>query len=154
VRPSVAKVENTRAPSSFTPEQAAEVIREATELSLQNTRGSDAHLAYDDVLTMAKELGLDQAALDQALQVRERKEAEQKRLAAEDRAQRDRTQLRLGRFLNHVGSYATVVGGLALLNLVTGGRWWVKDVAFWWGFGLAMHGFGTLRRVLRDTARR
>jgi hypothetical protein len=60
---------------------------------------------------------------------------------ADIRAVRRRVRKRLD-FYRHFVTYATVVGGLALLDWATGGGWWVQWLAIIWGAFLAMQFFG------------
>lgn len=50
----------------------------------------------------------------------------------EYRAIRRRVRQRL-EFVRHLATFAFVVGGLALLDWITGGGWWVQWVAGIWG---------------------
>ena len=50
---------------------------------------------------------------------------------------RRRVRRRL-RFYRNVASFALIVGGLALIDFVTGGGWWVQWVAIIWGGFLAL----------------
>ena len=44
-------------------------------------------------------------------------------------------------FYLHLGQYVVVVGGLAVVNLLTSPQyWWVAWVAFGWGSGVLFHG--------------
>ena len=122
-------------PERFSPEEAAEIIRDATEVSLQSG-GRD--LTREDLLSMARELGLDAASVDRALETREKR----------------RTQGKLRRGLlvglaSHLGTYAIVISGLALLDIAGGPGWWVQWPAIGWGIGVGSHTLGTIIALLR-----
>ena len=84
---------------------------------------------------------------------------------AEYRAVRRRVRRRL-EFYRHVATFAMIVGGLALINWLTGGSWWVAWVAGIWGAILLLQFFSTFvspmlwgreveeRMVRRELARR
>lgn len=61
---------------------------------------------------------------------------------AEYRMIRRRVRQRL-EFIRHAATYAFVVGGLALLDGLTGGDWWVQWVAAIWGAILLLQFFTT-----------
>lgn len=61
---------------------------------------------------------------------------------AEVRRIRRRVRRRLD-FYRHIGTYAVVVGGMALLDGLTGGGWWVQWVAIIWGAFLALQFMST-----------
>jgi hypothetical protein len=56
------------------------------------------------------------------------------------RAVRRRVRQRLD-FYRHVVTFAFVVGGLAVIDWLTGGDWWVQWVAAIWGAVLVLQGF-------------
>ena len=60
---------------------------------------------------------------------------------AEERRIRRRIRRRLD-FYRHVATYAVVVGGLALIDWLTGGGWWVQWVAGIWGAVLVLQFIG------------
>ena len=83
----------------------------------------------------------------------------------EYRAVRRRVRRRLD-FYRHVATYVLIVGGLALIDWLTGGGWWVRWVAGIWGAILVLQFFSTFvspllwgreveeRMVRRELARR
>lgn len=128
--------EQTRTqPQRFSEDDAAEIIRDATELSLGARK---AELTREDLVSMAKELGLDEASVEAALELRKKRAA---------RA-RFRRNMSLG-LVSHVGSYAAVIGGLFLLDLAGGPGWWVQWPAIGWGIGLATHVMGTAIAMIK-----
>lgn len=84
---------------------------------------------------------------------------------AELRRIRRRVRQRLD-FFRHVVTFAVIVGGLALIDYLTGGGWWVQWVAGIWGAILVMQFIGAFvspmlwgreveeRMVRRELARR
>jgi hypothetical protein len=121
-------------PERFSQEEVAEIIRDATEVSLQS---GGRELTREDLLSMAHELGVDAASVERALEVREERRAQSK--------------LRRG-MGSHVGTYAVVIGGLTLLDIAGGPGWWVQWPAIGWGIGLASHTLGTVVALLRRDA--
>src|SRR5262245_59791960 len=93
-------------PPSLTPDEAAEVIRHASELSLKN---QDRQLSREDLLVMAKDLGISPESLDAALAARKQRQQ-----------QRSRLRGHLAKLANHATSYVVTVGGLAILDWMTG----------------------------------
>ena len=61
---------------------------------------------------------------------------------AEYRAVRRRIRRRLELY-RHVATYAFIVGGLALIDWLTGGGWWVQWLAAIWGAILLLQLFST-----------
>lgn len=60
--------------------------------------------------------------------------------AAYQRARRKVGQIK--GFYIHATVFCIVIGGLFLINLMTGSPWWFYWPALGWGIGLAFHGFG------------
>jgi hypothetical protein len=50
-------------------------------------------------------------------------------------------------FYIHLFIFAAVVGGLFLVNVGTGGAWWVQWVFFGWGIGMVAHAIATFWRT-------
>jgi fatty acid desaturase len=55
-------------------------------------------------------------------------------------------------FYIHLAVYALVLAGLAVVNLLSGGSWWVLWVAFGWGIGVLAHGLAVSRRTSQALA--
>ena len=75
--------------------------------------------------------------------------------ATADEARRERARRRVAAlkgFYIHLTVFVLVVAGLAVVNLLTGGSWWVLWVAFGWGIGLLAHGLGVSARTSRAIA--
>jgi fatty acid desaturase len=56
-------------------------------------------------------------------------------------------------FYIHLFVFAMVMAGLAIINLATGGPWWVLWVLLGWGIGVIAHAltvFGHTSRLLAD----
>ena len=56
-------------------------------------------------------------------------------------------------FYIHLFVFAMVVAGLAIINLATGGPWWVLWVLLGWGIGILAHAltvFGRTSRLVAD----
>jgi hypothetical protein len=126
-------------PTRFSQEEAADIIREATTRSLSGD--VERPLTREDVLAMAREMGLSEAAVEAAL-------------ASRTRRKEDRLKVRkaLTDLATHGVSYTIVLGGLTLMDLLGGPGWWVQWPAIGWGMGLAFHAAGTLFSVLNKDA--
>jgi hypothetical protein len=78
--------------------------------------------------------------------------SEQERLA-----QAKRRLAALKAFYIHLFVFAMVLAGLAIVNLATGGPWWVLWVLLGWGIGVLAHAvtvFGPTSHVIADWERR
>jgi 2TM domain len=122
-------------PDRFSQEEAAEIIREATEVSL---KGGHRELTREDLVSMARELGVDETSVEQALEAREKRKA----------VARIRRGILIG-LGSHLSSYVVVIGGLTLLDLATGPGWWVQWPAIGWGIGVASHTLASVMALLR-----
>ncbi|MFP2906935.1 2TM domain-containing protein [Pyxidicoccus sp. 3LFB2] len=128
-------------PTRFSQEEAADIIREATTRSLSGD--VERPLTREDVLAMAKEMGLSEAAVEAALASRGRK-----------REDRRRVREAVTSLAMHGLSYTIVLGGLTFMDLFDGPGWWVQFPAIGWGMGLAFHAVGALAVVLKKGAPR
>ncbi|MCE9669718.1 2TM domain-containing protein [Myxococcus stipitatus] len=120
------------APARFSEREAADIIRDASTRSLAE-RETDRSLTREDLLAMAREMGVSESALKDALAARARK--------AKFRRQTHRALFGLA---THGLSYTIVMGGLTLIDLTTGPEWFVQFPAISWGIGLAFHAMATL----------
>ncbi|MFP2962050.1 2TM domain-containing protein [Myxococcus sp. 1LA] len=127
------------APPSFSQEEAAEIIREATTRALAG-KDVDRALTREDLLAMAREMGVSEAAVESVIAGR----------AGRDKAKRRLRRAYLG-LASHATSYTIVIGGLTLIDLASGSAWWVQYPAIGWGMGLAFHAMGTLSAALRQS---
>ena len=55
-------------------------------------------------------------------------------------------------FYIHLFAYLSVVIGLLLVNVLTGGDWWVQWVFFGWGIGIIAHALAVFARTPRVIA--
>jgi len=133
----MANTQQRGAPPSFSQEEAADIIREATARALSG-KAPDQALTQEDLLAMAREMGVSESAVQSVLA---------------SRVGRDKVKRRLRRaylaLASHATSYTIVIGGLTLIDLVSGPGWWVQYPAIGWGMGLAFHAMGTLLEVFR-----
>lgn len=125
----------TRQAQQLTPDEAAELIREATRIQHR----SAPTLSHEDVHAMAKELGLTPESIDRALAARAQRQ---------QKTARSRKAIRA--LFRHTTSFVTTLTGLTLLDYVTGPGWWVHFVAIPWGVGLAFHALSTVERVANE----
>lgn len=128
-------------PTRFSQEEAADIIREATTRSLSGD--VERPLSREDVLAMAREMGLSDASVETALASRAGKQQEQARV-----------RRAIAALASHGLSYTIVIGGLTFMDLFGGPGWWVQWPAIGWGMGLAFHAAGTLFAVLNKDAPR
>ncbi len=128
-------------PPRFTQAEAAEIIREATSRMLSPEGGRE--LTREELLTMARELGVSEEAVNQALAARAWKQKKNKR---------GRGAL-IG-LLAHGMSYCIVMGGLTIIDVTTGPGWWVQWPAVGWGMGLAFHIMGLILARLRHSEKK
>ncbi|AEI64069.1 2TM domain-containing protein [Corallococcus macrosporus] len=126
------------APPSFSQDEAAEIIREATTRALAG-KDVDRALTREDLLAMAREMGVSESAVESVIAAR----------AGRDKAKRRMRRAYLG-LVSHATSYTIVIGGLTLIDLASGPAWWVQYPAIGWGMGLAFHAMGTLSAALRQ----
>lgn len=125
-------------PPRFTQSEAAELIREATSHMLAT--GEERQLTKEELVAMARELGVSESALEQALVTRARRQQQERRWR----------YARLG-LAAHGASYALVTGGLVLIDYMSGPNWWVQWPALGWGMGLAFHTLGmSLARLFKS----
>ena len=76
-------------------------------------------------------------------------------LSAEREAKLERAKRRVAEikgFYIHLIIFALVVGGLFVVNLLSGGPWWVAWILFGWGVGIIAHGIAVLAHGSRTVA--
>lgn len=129
------------APPSFSQNEAADIIREATARALAG-KDVDRSLTREDLLAMAREMGVSEAAVESVISAR----------AGRDKAQRRMRTAYMG-LASHATSYTIVMGGLTLIDLFSGPGWWVQYPAIGWGMGLAFHAMGTLMAAFNHADR-
>ena len=122
---------------TFSPEEVSEIIDTATRLQqLSDHNGSFGELTIGQLHDIAQELGIDEGVLREAVKAGDRG-AKVERRAARRRA----------RWLRHVGVFAVAIGGLALIDLVSGGGFsWFFYPAIVWGVGLGVHTLSAFQR--------
>lgn len=128
-------------PPRFTQAEAAEIIREATTHML--SRKGERQLTREELLAMARELGISEEAVEQALAVRAQQPPKVKAPMLSRGA--------LIGLVAHGMSYSIVIGGLTLIDYLGGPGWWVKWPAIGWGMGLAFHAMGLFLAYLKRT---
>src|SRR5688500_9166126 len=72
-------------------------------------------------------------------------------------AQAKRRVAALKGFYMHLFVFAMVLAGLAIINLATGGPWWVLWVLLGWGIGILAHAvtvFGRTSQLIADWEQR
>lgn len=118
----------------YSDDEVEAILRRALEQQLDDEDG----FARDEVVAAAREVGLDEGAIDRAIH-----EIESER---DDEALRARL-LRNEResWLRHFVTYLVIIGGLVGMHLLGFVGAWVAWAAFGWGIGLAMHTFKAFR---------
>ena len=117
---------STLASRKYTSDEISRIIRRALKLKNDDT------MSHQDLLDLAKELGLDSQTVETAV------EEEQKEFEME-RDQKSRLDRRKAGFKRHLWSYIIVIGALMLINIFTRGSWWFQWPALGWGIGLAFN---------------
>lgn len=112
----------------FSSDELADIIRMAARH--QSSRPSKNKVTYDEMLTVGRELGIDPSNLEEAAaDISLRRQAKQRRIR------------RKMKFLHHLSVYASVIGGLFLLNMLTSpGKLWFLFPAVAWGIPVAIQG--------------
>ena len=95
-------------------------------------KNHDDLISHQDLMDMARELGLDAETIEAA--VREEAAAAQQQAAHAARRGHRKTA-----FHKHLWSYIIVMTALLLINLLTPGPWWFQWPAIGWGIGLAFN---------------
>lgn len=124
-------------PAHFTEAEAADIIREASTHALRG-QSRERTLTREEVLAMAREMGLSEASVEAALAGRDHKDQDRQKLRKE-----------LLGLATHGFSYTLVMGGLTLINLFSDPTWWVQWPAVGWGIGLAFHALGVTMGMAR-----
>ncbi|MDY7230156.1 2TM domain-containing protein [Hyalangium rubrum] len=128
-------------PSRFTQAEVAEIIREATSHML--SAQGDRQLTREELLAMARELGVSEEAVEQVLAARAQKSRTGKTPTLSRGA-------RIG-LAAHGMSYGIVISGLSIVDIMTGPGWWVQWPALGWGMGLAFHCMGLFLAQMKRT---
>ncbi|OJH36052.1 2TM domain-containing protein [Cystobacter ferrugineus] len=129
-------------PPRFTQDEAAEIVREATSRMFdrrqEHPSTGSRQLTREDLLALARELGVSEDAVEQVLA---------------DRAKRRKRQSRrrgaLIGLAAHGMSYGIVMSGLAIVDAMSGPGWWFQWPAVAWGMGLAFHVMGLVLGALK-----
>ena len=112
-------------------DETAEILDLAASLETSSSE-RDLDLTRHDLYRIADELGISEAAVDEAIVGRSRT------ARSDARAARKAVRRRM-RFIRHAVAYTIVVGMLALVDALGGGGWWFFYVAAIWGIALALH---------------
>lgn len=100
--------------------------------------GGSRQLSHEDLLALARELGVSEDAVEQVLA---------------DRAKRRKRQSRrrgaLIGLAAHGMSYCIVMSGLAIVDMMSGPGWWFQWPAVAWGMGLAFHVMGLVLGAMK-----
>jgi len=134
----------------FPRNEVGEIIDLAARLDHLVDDPTDSGLTLDQLVLVAKEVGISRAAVERA--VRE----EGKQRSVDEKELRKRVRRRM-RFVRHALIYAVVVSSLLLIDVLNGGGWWFFYVAALWGALLAIqatrfltHRKGPLEQAMLD----
>lgn len=128
---------------NYSDEEVEAILRRALERQLE----SGDKLGHDDLVAAAREVGLDQDAVERAIG-----EIESERTAA-DIARRLRSR-RLARWVRHLVLYGAVsAGAIGLYALGLAGAWAIY-LAIGWGALVAVHAYHGLRATTDDEVKR
>ena len=102
------------------------IIRRA--LNLKRVHG----ISYQDLVDIAKEIGLDPQAIETAIE-------QEQQVTKKEKIRKVWLKRRKVGFYSHLWSYLIVNGALLLINNFTPGPWWFQWSVLGWGIGLAFH---------------
>ena len=108
----------------YTSDEVSRIIRRALKSK------KDDITTHSDLLELAKDLGLNSAAVETAVE-------EEQYENEKERAQRIRIDRRKAGFKSHLWSYIIIIGALMLINIFAGEPWWFQWPALGCGIGLA-----------------
>ena len=114
----------------FSPGEVSEIISTATRLQHMTDHGNSfGDVTIDQLSEIAGELAINEEVLARAV-----------RSGDHDAKLERKTLRRRARWFRHVAVYAIGIGGLALMDLVSGGGLsWFLYPAIVWGVGLGIH---------------
>jgi hypothetical protein len=118
---------------SYTREEVQAILSRA----LEGAHSQGDALSHDDLLAIARELGLPESAIDAAA-------VDIDLELAVKRAVEERVLARRRGFMSHLFSYLLVNAFLFAINFLAGGPWWFVWPLLGWGLGLAFHARGAL----------
>ncbi len=116
-------------PRTYSPDEVQAILAHALE------RGHDGaeSLTHEELLSVARELGIADAAIEDAARTVGDSLVVKREVEGRLRARRRS-------FVSHLVPYVLVNTMLVLLNLQTGGPYWFFWPLFGWGIGLVLHG--------------
>ncbi len=118
----------------YSDDEVEAIFRRALERQVAQQDG----FARDELVDAAREVGLDEASVDRAIQELEAERGVEELYEQLKRRARDR-------WLRQLVSYLAIVGGLVGMHLLGFIGPWVAWVAFGWGVALAMQTFKAFR---------
>jgi eukaryotic-like serine/threonine-protein kinase len=134
----------------YSTQEVSEVLARAIEQ--QAVKGGDAKLGFDDLLTAAKEVGVDVETLREASRALRGRKDEQKIEPKDEQkiemgtiAERDAWIRRQRRaFARHVGVFLIVNAAMLVLGFMVGALPWMLIPGLCWAIGLGIHGLTAL----------
>lgn len=128
---------------SYTDDELQAILRRALERQAERADG----FGHDELVAAAREVGLDEDAVERAID-------EISRERGYERIRESLKRRRRERWLRHLVAYLAVVGGLLGLHALALVGAWVFWVAFGWGIGLALDTYGKLRAPTEEEVER
>lgn len=125
-------------PARFDRDETADILDLAGELE-RRTTGDGLEIDLADVYRIARELGISDASVDEAIHHIVRRGTVEAKEAR-------RSVRRRMRFIRHALAYIVTVSILALVDALGGDGWWVFYIAGFWGIILALHGLRLITR--------
>ncbi len=116
----------------FSPDEVNAILRRALD---RQGNGGAGSVSYTDLLDTARELGIDPARLEEALQ-------EQEEVGAIEAAREAYKKQKKQKFVEHLRSYIIVNAILIAIDVMTGGPNWFFWPLFGWGIDLAFDAVG------------
>lgn len=126
-------------PRKYSAAEVQEILRRAAE----KTAAQSDDLEHDELVSAAREAGLDPAAVEAAA-------AEVHAGRSREDAGRELREKKRKGFLSHLSAYLIVNVALVLMSLLVTGRPWSAAVAIGWGIGLAFHLLSAFREPTKD----
>lgn len=126
----------------YSPEEVQAIL----ERAIARRQGEPGGVTHDDLLATARELGIDERDLQEAIHEHE------ETWALEDARVRWKQQ-RKRKFFEHLRTYLVVNAGLMLLDLVFSGGVWFYWPLFGWGIGLALDASEAFHPKKKDVER-
>ncbi len=122
----------------YSKDEVDRIIRCALKLKKEDS------ISHEELIDTAREFGIDRQTLEEAIE-------EDKKTFEKEKARTEKLLRRKAHFHRHLWSYIIVIGGLLMINVMTGSPWWFQWPAFGWGIGLAFNFKAAYFPMSKDT---